>query len=48
MNGIDLEKYNVSYFHFDFHSECKENSEPMSNFLKTEILPRFMKEMGIF
>ena len=30
------------YYHFDFHKECHENSDPMMEFLKNLILPSHM------
>ena len=48
MNSIELHKHDVSYFHFDFHHECKESSEPMLNYLKEVILSEFLDEIKIF
>lgn len=36
------------YYHFDFHKECHENSEPMMNFLKNLVLPAHMEQIGLF
>lgn len=29
----------VDYFHFDFHTHCSSNSDPMMNFLRSVVLP---------
>ena len=36
------------YFHFDFHKECHENSDPMMEFLRNLVLPERMQQMGLF
>ena len=41
-------KHLVEYYHFDFHSECHENSDPMLDYLKQMILPAHMNQIGMF
>ena len=41
-------KQDVNYYHFDFHHECKESSEPMMNYLKDVVLSQFLEEIKIF
>lgn len=38
----------VDYFHFDFHDLCKENSDPMLDFVVTTLLPEYMNRIGMF
>lgn len=37
-----------SYYHFDFHSECSGNSDPMMDYLKSLVLPNHMEKIGLF
>ena len=34
-----LRNSEIQYYHFDFHAECRENSDPCMEFLKTLVLP---------
>ena len=36
------------YYHFDFHSECSQNSDPMMDYLKSLVLPAHMDKIGLF
>ena len=38
----------VNYYHFDFHEECEQNSEPMMDYIKQKLYPNHIKQMGIF
>ena len=38
----------IDYYHFDFHTECKENSDPMLEFLRVRVLPNHMERIGLF
>ena len=43
-----LSSNEVDYFHFDFHANCRENSDAMMDFLRSAVLPTYMERMGIF
>ena len=43
-----LRNNEIQYYHFDFHAECKENSDPCMEFLKTLVLPQHMENIGLF
>ena len=43
-----LRSNEYDYYHFDFHKQCHENSEPMMNYLKNLVLPAHMEQIGLF
>ena len=38
----------IDYYHFDFHGQCHENSDPMLEFLKGVVMPLHMEQIGLF
>lgn len=43
-----LRNNEIDYYHFDFHAECRENSDPCMEFLKGLVLSQHMQQIGIF
>ena len=43
-----LRNNEVDYFHYDFHGHCGENSDPMMDYLKSDVLPTHMERIGLF
>ena len=43
-----LSNNEVDYFHFDFHANCRENSDAMMDFLRSAVLPTHLERMGVF
>jgi hypothetical protein len=48
INKSGLSSKQLIYQHFDFHTECSENSTPLMDLIENHIFPLQIKNGGIF